>query len=210
MSYWTFTDIFEEAGPRATPLHGGFGLLNYQDLPKPSYFAFKFLNQLGDLELGCSDPAALVCRDQTGAVQALFWDFTITHPGPAVITGRTIPQNRLGLLSCGWPAWPREPTVCSPTRSDIGPTTCRLPGAILVRLRSSRGHRSRHCARPVPERLASTKEPWCGPGPLSPGASICARMMSGSWCFALSEEPDHARVCCRRFPVEPRSSLVCH
>jgi xylan 1,4-beta-xylosidase len=32
MSYWTFTDIFEEAGPRTTPFHGGFGLLNYQDL----------------------------------------------------------------------------------------------------------------------------------------------------------------------------------
>jgi len=85
MSYWTFTDIFEEAGPRVTPLHGGFGLLNYQDLPKPSYFAFQFLNRLGDLELRCSDPAAFVCRDRTGAVQALFWDFTITHPGPSVI-----------------------------------------------------------------------------------------------------------------------------
>jgi len=85
MSYWTFTDIFEEAGPRTTPLHGGFGLLNYQDLPKPSYFAFKFLNQLGDLESSCSDPAAFVCRDKTGAVQALFWDFTITNPGPSVI-----------------------------------------------------------------------------------------------------------------------------
>ncbi len=85
MSYWTFTDIFEEAGPRTTPFHGGFGLLNYQDLPKPSYYAYKFLHQLGDTELDCSDPAAFVCRDQSGAVQALFWDFTITHPGPSVI-----------------------------------------------------------------------------------------------------------------------------
>ena len=85
MSYWTFTDIFEEAGPRMTPLHGGFGLLNYQDLPKPSYFAYKFLNRLGETQLRCSDPAAFVCRDKAGAVQALFWDFTITHPGPSVI-----------------------------------------------------------------------------------------------------------------------------
>jgi xylan 1,4-beta-xylosidase len=85
MSYWTFTDIFEEAGPRTAPLHGGFGLINYQDLPKPSYFAYKFLNRLGDVQLRCSDPAAFVCRDATGGVQALFWDFTITHPGPSVI-----------------------------------------------------------------------------------------------------------------------------
>ncbi len=85
MSYWTFTDIFEEAGPRATPFHGGFGLLNYQDLPKPSFFAYQFLHRLGDIELTCADPDAFVCRDQAGGVQALFWDFTITHPGPSVI-----------------------------------------------------------------------------------------------------------------------------
>ncbi|MBE2214299.1 MAG: glycoside hydrolase [Opitutaceae bacterium] len=85
MSYWTFTDIFEEAGPRMTPFHGGFGLLNYQDLPKPAFFAYRFLNQLGDTELTCGDEAAFVCRDDEGGVQALFWDFTITHPGPSVI-----------------------------------------------------------------------------------------------------------------------------
>lgn len=84
MSYWTFTDIFEEAGPRMTPFHGGFGLLNYEDLPKPAYFAYRFLNRLGGTELTCSDPEAFVCRDGRSAVQALFWDFTITHPGPAV------------------------------------------------------------------------------------------------------------------------------
>jgi xylan 1,4-beta-xylosidase len=85
MSYWTFTDIFEESGPRMTPFHGGFGLFNYQGLPKPSYFAYKFLNELGDVELESSDPASFVCRDGTASVQALFWDFTITHPGPSVI-----------------------------------------------------------------------------------------------------------------------------
>ena len=84
MSYWTFTDIFEEPGPRTTPFHGGFGLLNYQDLKKPAYFAYKFLHQLGDTQLACADPAAFICRDKVGAVQALFWDFTITHPGRAV------------------------------------------------------------------------------------------------------------------------------
>jgi xylan 1,4-beta-xylosidase len=79
MSYWTFTDIFEEPGPRSTPFHGGFGMFNYQDLPKPSFFAYKFLHQLGDTQLACSDPAAFVCRSSSGAVQALFWDFTITN-----------------------------------------------------------------------------------------------------------------------------------
>lgn len=85
MSYWTFTDIFEEAGPRRTPFHGGFGLLNYQDLKKPSFFAYQFLQRLGDTELACRDGDAFVCRDARGGAQALFWDFTLTHPGPSII-----------------------------------------------------------------------------------------------------------------------------
>jgi xylan 1,4-beta-xylosidase len=83
MSYWTFTDIFEEAGPRATPFHGGFGLLNMQGIPKASFYAYQFLNRLGDRELKSSDPASWITK-QGNAVQALFWDFTITHPGPSV------------------------------------------------------------------------------------------------------------------------------
>jgi xylan 1,4-beta-xylosidase len=84
MSYWTFTDIFEEAGPRATPFHGGFGLMNYQDIKKPAYYAFKYLNQLGKNELLCADSSAIVCKDEGGGIQALIWNFTIDHPGDSV------------------------------------------------------------------------------------------------------------------------------
>ncbi len=101
MSYWTFTDIFEEAGPRTTPFHGGFGLLNYQDLPKPSFYAYHFLHRLGDTELAASDADAFVCRDNAGGVQALFWDFTITHPGPSVINQEFYARDQ--------PAKPRGP-----------------------------------------------------------------------------------------------------
>jgi xylan 1,4-beta-xylosidase len=40
MSYWVFTDIFEEPGPRFTPFHGGFGLLNYQAINKPAFYSY--------------------------------------------------------------------------------------------------------------------------------------------------------------------------
>jgi len=83
MSYWTFTDIFEEAGPRATPFHGGFGFMNYQDIKKPAFYAYKYLNELGS-ELQCMDSSAIVCKDVHGNVQALLWDFTIDHPGDSV------------------------------------------------------------------------------------------------------------------------------
>jgi xylan 1,4-beta-xylosidase len=74
MSYWTFTDVFEEAGPPPTPFHGGFGLINLQGLHKPSYYAYKFLHALGDTELACADPSATVCRSENG-VQALVWHY---------------------------------------------------------------------------------------------------------------------------------------
>jgi len=84
MSYWTFTDIFEENGPRLTPFHGGFGLLNYQDIKKPAYYAYSFLNKLGDTELASSDSSSIVTKDKNGNMQLLFWNFTITHPGDSV------------------------------------------------------------------------------------------------------------------------------
>ena len=85
MSYWVFSDIFEEAGPRFTPFHGGFGLLNYQDIRKPAFFAYQFLNHLGPTELKSSDPASFVCADTNGNLQVLLWDFTINNPGQSEI-----------------------------------------------------------------------------------------------------------------------------
>lgn len=75
MSYWTFTDVFEEMGPPPTPFHGGFGLINLQGLHKPSYYAYKFLHELGDKELECNDASATVCRNEDG-IQALVWNYT--------------------------------------------------------------------------------------------------------------------------------------
>jgi len=80
MSYWVFTDIFEEPGPRFTPFHGGFGLLNYQAINKPVFYAYKFLNQLGKTELINTDSCSWACKDDKGNVQVLLWDFTYTLP----------------------------------------------------------------------------------------------------------------------------------
>jgi xylan 1,4-beta-xylosidase len=84
MSYWVFTDIFEEAGPRFTPFHGGFGLLNYQSIKKPAFHSFSFLNKMGEKELSNTDNSSWACRSSDGGIQVLFWDFTITHPGEKI------------------------------------------------------------------------------------------------------------------------------
>jgi xylan 1,4-beta-xylosidase len=84
MSYWVFTDIFEEPGPRFTPFHGGFGLLNYQAINKPAFYSFKFMNKLGNIELINTDTCSWACKNANGNIQVLFWDFTNTHPGDSV------------------------------------------------------------------------------------------------------------------------------
>jgi len=84
MSYWVFTDIFEEPGPRFTPFHGGFGLLNYQAINKPAFYSYKFMNKLGSMELINNDSSSWACKNANGNIQVLFWDFTNTHPGDSV------------------------------------------------------------------------------------------------------------------------------
>ena len=78
MSYWVFTDIFEEPGPRFTPFHGGFGMLTIQGINKPVFYAYQFLNHLGNIELKNRDTASWVCKDSSGNLQALVWDYTYT------------------------------------------------------------------------------------------------------------------------------------
>ena len=80
MSYWVFTDIFEEPGPRFTPFHGGFGLLNTQGIKKPAYFSYSFLNKLGKTELQNTDTSSWATKNAKGDVQVLLWDFTYTLP----------------------------------------------------------------------------------------------------------------------------------
>ena len=80
MSYWVFTDIFEEPGPRFTPFHGGFGLMNTQGIKKPAYFSYSFLNKLGTTELQNTDTSSWATKNAKGDMQLLFWDFTHTLP----------------------------------------------------------------------------------------------------------------------------------
>jgi xylan 1,4-beta-xylosidase len=80
MSYWVFTDIFEEAGPRTTPFHGGFGLLNYQGIEKPAYHAYRFLSRLGETEIVNADKSSWICTNRDGGIQILFWDYSPVAP----------------------------------------------------------------------------------------------------------------------------------
>ena len=74
MSYWTYTDLFEEPGPPTAPFEGGFGLLNPQGIRKPAYFAYKYLHALDGNSLATNDPQAMLSTND-GNVTAVIWDF---------------------------------------------------------------------------------------------------------------------------------------
>ena len=75
MSYWTYTDLFEEPGPPPTPFHGGFGLINREGVRKPAFFAYKYLHALSGKEIPSSDAESLLATD--GArTSALIWNWT--------------------------------------------------------------------------------------------------------------------------------------
>jgi xylan 1,4-beta-xylosidase len=75
MSYWSYTDLFEEPGPPPTPFHGGFGLLNREGLRKPVWFAYKYLHALRGLDLPTTDENTWAARDGR-SVAAVVWDWT--------------------------------------------------------------------------------------------------------------------------------------
>ncbi|WP_343732210.1 beta-xylosidase [Duganella sp.] len=80
MSYWTYSDLFEEPGPPTAPFEGGFGLMNPQGIRKPSWFAYKYLNQLGNEAIKTADTQSYAAKDGRG-VQVLAWDFQTPKQG---------------------------------------------------------------------------------------------------------------------------------
>jgi xylan 1,4-beta-xylosidase len=72
MSYWTYTDLFEEAGPPPAPFHGGFGLLTREGIRKPAYFAYKYMHALSGKTVPSSDMQSFISTDATRTA-ALIW-----------------------------------------------------------------------------------------------------------------------------------------
>ena len=75
MSYWTYTDLFEEAGPPPSSFHGGFGLINREGIRKAAFFAYRYLNELGPLALENTDPQSWLTRDGEDFA-GLIWNYT--------------------------------------------------------------------------------------------------------------------------------------
>lgn len=74
ISYWTFTDIFEEGGGGIGPFHGGFGLINEQGIHKPTFHAMAMLARLGDRVVRQTEHG-IITRTASDAVTAVFFNY---------------------------------------------------------------------------------------------------------------------------------------
>jgi xylan 1,4-beta-xylosidase len=75
MSYWAFSDVFEEQGVVKTPFYGGFGLIAANDIPKPAYNVFKLLHELGDQRIALDSDSALLTRRRDGTFVLAVWNY---------------------------------------------------------------------------------------------------------------------------------------
>ena len=75
MSYWTFSDVFEEGGVVKKPFYGGFGLMAVGGIPKPSFNAFTLLHQLGDERFSPDTDGALLTRRHDGTLVLAVWNY---------------------------------------------------------------------------------------------------------------------------------------
>ncbi|MGC2639964.1 MAG: glycosyl hydrolase family 39 [Acidobacteriaceae bacterium] len=130
MSYWSFSDVFEEQGVVKTPFYGGYGIVAEDDIPKAAYDVFALLHELGDERLPAPVHEALVTRRADGTLVIAAWnlvepgasgsDKTVTFDLKGVADGtyaeiRRVDANHGDTLD----AWKKMGSPKEPTREQI-------------------------------------------------------------------------------------------
>ncbi|MGH9455610.1 MAG: GH39 family glycosyl hydrolase, partial [Terriglobia bacterium] len=76
LSYWAFSDVFEEQGIVKRPFYGGYGLIAAGNIPKAPFNDFKLLHQLGNERLVVNSDSALVTRRPDGSLAIAVWNYS--------------------------------------------------------------------------------------------------------------------------------------
>lgn len=93
ISYWAFTDVFEEGGGGIGPFHGGFGFVNEQGIHKPTFHAMEMLNRLGD-RIALQTEHGIVTRTSDDSVAALFFNYPDSMSARSVGSANSYAQTR--------------------------------------------------------------------------------------------------------------------
>ena len=99
MSYWSFSDVFEEQGVVKQPFYGGYGLIAAGGIPKPAFAAFKILHQLGSKRIALDSDSALVTRASDGSLVVAVWN--LIAPGQTGVPSRSSCDSRMSGAHAG-------------------------------------------------------------------------------------------------------------
>ena len=130
MSYWTFSDVFEEQGVVKTPFYGGFGLLAEGGVPKAAFNGFALLHQLGETRLDADSDSLLVTRRKDGSLAIALWNLFLPEEAgtPKTVTLHVkglsgAPSARITIVDkehgSPLPAWEKMGRPAFPTRTQI-------------------------------------------------------------------------------------------
>ncbi|HKL85791.1 MAG TPA: hypothetical protein VJ861_05630 [Treponemataceae bacterium] len=72
-SYWTLSDVFEEFGVPPSVFHGGFGLVAFNNIKKPTFHAFEFFSQAGKELLFRDDHVVVTKKNNSYVLIAWNW-----------------------------------------------------------------------------------------------------------------------------------------
>jgi len=81
MSYWTFSNVFEEGGVPSGIFNDGFGMLDQWGIARPSLHTFGLLHKLGDSRLQTDEGPILATRRADGSVAILLWNLIPVSAG---------------------------------------------------------------------------------------------------------------------------------
>jgi xylan 1,4-beta-xylosidase len=76
MSYWSFSDVFDEQGVLKSPFYGGYGLIAEGGIPKAAYAAFELLHKTGEERLEIDSNSALLTRRKDGTLTLVVWNYS--------------------------------------------------------------------------------------------------------------------------------------
>nr|AGS52167.1 beta-xylosidase [uncultured bacterium contig00049] len=75
-SYWTFGDVFEEAGVAFTPFSGSFGLLANGMIPKPTYWTYVFYKALFPIAVA-RDKNYIITKSDDCNLRGIAWNLNL-------------------------------------------------------------------------------------------------------------------------------------
>ena len=144
MSYWTFSNVFEEMGVPGGIFNSTFGLLDQWGIARPSLHAFSLLHKMGKERIPAGDGPVLATRRTDGSTAILVWNL--------------IPTKNAGLFANGDPFAAGGGTQGAVgTTLDLQLSLIGYKGARSVKITQVNGETG--CAQPAWKAMGSPKYP---------------------------------------------------